>query len=57
MRRNSNGRADTVPLSAIRHILSVIDGGEQWEIKQVISTEIKRVHRHGIISERAKHTK
>jgi hypothetical protein len=57
VRRNSNGRADTVPLSAIRHILSVIDGGEQWEIRQVIKTEINRVHRHGVISERARHTK
>ena len=57
MMANSNGRADTVPKSAIRHILSAIDSGEQWEIEQVISTEIKRVHRHGVISERARHTK
>jgi hypothetical protein len=57
MKRNSNGRADTVPLSAIRHILSAIDGGERWEIKQVIYAEIRRVHRHGVISERARHTK
>ena len=44
---NSNGRADTVPLSAIRHILSAVRSGEQWEIEQVVKAEIKRVHAHG----------
>ena len=47
MRGYDNGRADTVPKSAIRHILSAINSGEQWEIEQVVKAEIRRVHAHG----------